>query len=72
MSVQKFWYLAGHKMVPVRVFIVEKLTYFMTSLRCKIEVEVKIENNIHNYNVRVLIIEKLNYFVTSLRGNNEA
>ena len=40
---------AVHKVVPVRVLIAEKINYFMTSLWGKNEVQVKIENSMHNY-----------------------
>ena len=45
---------AVHKMVPVWIFITEKLNYFMTSLRGKNEVQVKFENSMHHYNVTLV------------------
>ena len=45
---------AVHKMVHIRVFIAEKLNYFMTSLRGQNEAEVKFENSMHNYNATLV------------------
>ena len=45
---------AVHKMVPVGVLIAEKLNYFMTLLRGKNEVEVKIEKSMHNCNATLV------------------
>ena len=42
------------KWYPIRVLIAEKLNYFMTSLRGKIEVQVKFENSMYNYNVTLV------------------
>ena len=39
-----------YKVVPIRVLIAEKLSYFMTSLWGKNEAEVKFENSMHNCN----------------------
>ena len=59
------WYICGcqcssfgtyavHKVVPIRLLISEKLNYFMNSLWNKNEVEVKLENSMHNYNVNIV------------------
>ena len=45
---------AVHKVVHVRVLMAEKLNYFMTSLQGKNEVQVKIENSMHNYNATLV------------------
>ena len=45
---------AVYKVVPVRVLIAEFFYNFMTSLRGKIEVQVKFENSMHNYNVTIV------------------
>ena len=37
-----------------RVLIAEQLNYFITLLRGQNEVEVKIESNMHNYNVTLV------------------
>ena len=39
---------------PSEYWSLKKINYFMTSLRGKIEVEVKIENKMHNYNVTLV------------------